>query len=99
AKFRSSRRRWPETTLHGVPVRLSPETGPVVLGVLRPDVVIPRWLLEHDEVEQQLVVAHEAEHVRARDPLLLGAASMAMLLAPWPSRCARSIRIACRRWT
>jgi hypothetical protein len=54
-----------------------------VVGVVRPEIVVPRWLLARDAEEQRLVLAHEEEHVRARDHLLLGAACVAVALMPW----------------
>src|SRR6185437_11553457 len=48
----------------GVPVRVSPTLGPVVIGVTRPEIVVPAWLLERGDAEQRLAVAHEREHVR-----------------------------------
>jgi beta-lactamase regulating signal transducer with metallopeptidase domain len=77
------RRRWPRTTLHGHDVRIATSVGPAVLGLARPFIVIPRWLLARSSAEQRLVLAHEREHVRARDHLLLAGASLAAALVPW----------------
>ena len=82
-RFHSARRRWPAHAIAGVPVRVSPTLGPVVIGVTRPEIVVPAWLLERCDAEQRLAVAHEREHVRARDPLLLRAAGAAAALMPW----------------
>jgi len=82
-RFRMARRRWPAHAIAGVPVRVSPTLGPVVIGVTRPEIVVPAWLLERGEAEQRLAVAHEREHVRARDPLLLRSAGAAVALMPW----------------
>jgi len=82
-RFRNARRNWPHVTVQGVGVRVAPRIGPVVIGVLHPDIIVPRWLLARDPDEQTLVVTHENEHVRARDPLLLGVAWGAVVLAPW----------------
>ena len=82
-RFRQARRHWPAHAIAGVPVRVSPTLGPVVVGVTRPEIVVPAWLLERGEAEQRLAVAHEREHVRARDPLLLRAAGAAAALMPW----------------
>jgi hypothetical protein len=54
-----------------------------VLGVRAPEVVVPEWLLEAPPEEQRLVVLHEREHIRARDPLLLTAGCVAVALVPW----------------
>lgn len=78
-----ARRPWGHRVVAGVPVRVSPATGPAVLGVRRPEVVVPAWLLETDDEEQRLVVLHEEEHVRAGDPRLLAAAAALAALLPW----------------
>ncbi|HWH50603.1 MAG TPA: M56 family metallopeptidase [Gemmatimonadaceae bacterium] len=82
-RFRAARRNWPAHAIAGVPVRVSPTLGPVVIGVTRPEIVVPAWLLERADAEQRLAVAHEREHVRAGDPLLLRAAGAAAALLPW----------------
>jgi beta-lactamase regulating signal transducer with metallopeptidase domain len=82
-RFRRARQRWPLADMHGVRVRVAPSVGPVVIGVLRPEIVVPHWLLGRSPEEQRLVVAHEAEHVRARDTLLLGAACVVVAIMPW----------------
>ncbi|HEU0052808.1 MAG TPA: M56 family metallopeptidase, partial [Longimicrobium sp.] len=58
-------------------------TGPAVLGIVRPEVVVPAWLLDEPAEAQRLVVMHEREHVRARDPLLLVAGCAMAALIPW----------------
>ena len=82
-RARGERRRWPLHDVAGTPVRVSPRVGPAVLGVRAPEVVVPRWLLEATPEEQRLVVLHEREHIRARDPLLLAAGCLAAALVPW----------------
>jgi beta-lactamase regulating signal transducer with metallopeptidase domain len=78
-----AKRTWPVTRLHGTHVRLAPDAGPAVVGLVRPEIVVPRWLLQRSDVEQRMVVAHEAEHLRARDPILLTFACMAVVLLAW----------------
>ncbi len=82
-RARRARRRWPVEDVAGAPVRVSPGTGPAVLGIVHPEVVVPAWLLHASEDEQRLVVLHEREHVRARDPLLLAVGCVAVALLPW----------------
>ena len=41
-----ARRGWPLHRLHGIAARVAPSTGPVVLGLGRPEIVVPRSLLE-----------------------------------------------------
>jgi beta-lactamase regulating signal transducer with metallopeptidase domain len=78
-----ARRHWPTADVAGVGVRVAPHIGPAVVGFLRPEIVVPQWLLARAAEEQRLVVAHEREHVTARDPLLLGAACVAAAVMPW----------------
>ena len=82
-RARRARRGWPLADVAGAHVRVSPRVGPAVLGIVRPEVVVPAWLLDAPAEEQRLVVLHEREHVRARDPLLLAAGCLAVALVPW----------------
>ena len=43
-RLRGMRRRWRRTTMDGIPVRLSVNTGPAVVGVWRPEVLVPEWV-------------------------------------------------------
>ena len=69
--------------IEGVRVSVTPNTGPLVVGVLHPQILIPRWVLELDRSEQQLVVAHEQEHLRGHDPALLAFSAFVVALTPW----------------
>ena len=82
-RFQRARAQWPMSRVQDVPVRVSPTVGPIVVGLVRPEIVVPRWLLHRPVAEQRLAVAHEQEHLRARDPLLLGSGWLAVILAPW----------------
>ena len=82
-RFASARRAWPSQSLHGTPVRVAPRLGPAVLGFLRAEIVVPRSLLARSSEEQRLILAHEREHVRTRDHLLLGGAWLGAILLPW----------------
>lgn len=81
--LRLSRRRWVAATLHGTPVWVSPDTGPAVLGVLRPRIVVPAWLLDASEQQQRLVLAHEQSHLAAHDSRLLALALALLVVMPW----------------
>jgi beta-lactamase regulating signal transducer with metallopeptidase domain len=78
-----AKRAWPSAELHGARVRLAPDAGPAVIGLVRPEIVVPRWLLQRTAAEQRMVIAHEAEHLRAHDPILLTAACAAVALVAW----------------
>lgn len=82
-RFRKARRAWPSTVVQGVNVRVAPRVGPVVIGLVHPEIIVPQWLLGRHADDQRLVVTHEDEHIRARDPLLLGLAWAAAIIAPW----------------
>jgi bla regulator protein blaR1 len=77
------RREWDEAYVGGEPLGVSRSLGPAAVGVLRPRVVIPRWVLALDAAAQQAIVAHEREHQRTRDPALLVAGMLAVVAMPW----------------
>jgi beta-lactamase regulating signal transducer with metallopeptidase domain len=85
AAFRLSRARrcWQSRSVAGQTVFVSPDLGPAVVGVLRPCIVLPAWVLHLDEHEQRLIVRHETEHLAARDPALLLATLGLLILIPW----------------
>jgi TonB family protein len=83
AVMRRRRGGWSEGRLAGVPVLVSPAVGPAVAGVIRPRIVVPRWTLGWSEPLQRLLVRHESEHIRAGDPRLILAATLAAALVPW----------------
>lgn len=77
------RRGWLRATVAGAPVLVSPRTGPAVVGFVRGSIVLPAWALEWDEERQRMMVEHEREHLRARDPLLLLLGLAAVAAVPW----------------
>lgn len=77
------RRTWRTTDVDGVRVMVAPATGPAVMGALRPMIVLPEWALTLDPDQRALMLEHERQHVRARDPLALHAAASIALLMPW----------------
>jgi TonB family protein len=77
------RRGWRGATVDGRVVLVSDNVGPALAGLWPPRVVLPEWALHLGERERSLMLAHEEEHVRARDPWLLAAAAAAVVLAPW----------------
>lgn len=82
-KLDRQRRTWPHATIHGQRVRVASQHGPAVYGVLHPEIVLPSALLARTAKDQQLVLTHEEEHRRARDPLVLSAAAIGAALIPW----------------
>ncbi|MEO6778746.1 MAG: M56 family metallopeptidase [Gemmatimonadaceae bacterium] len=82
-RWRLERRSWTPATLDGIHVRLSPSTGPAVVGVLSHQIVVPRWAAAMQPEHRRLILAHECEHVQARDPERLALAVAALILMPW----------------
>ena len=71
------------TQVDGVPVRVAERAGPAVMGLIRPEIVLPRWVLALPEEERRLILLHEREHVAGRDGWLLFAGTVAVALMPW----------------
>ena len=82
-RLAARRRVWRRATVDGRAVLVSDNVGPAVAGLWRPRIVLPEWALRLTDAERRLMLAHEDEHVRARDPWLLAAAAVLVLLAPW----------------
>jgi hypothetical protein len=78
-----ARRRWQAVELDGVPVRISRDVGPAVVGVFQPCIVLPRWVEALPAEDRELVLLHELEHARARDPALLQLGLLLLTLMPW----------------
>lgn len=77
------RRSWRETVIGGVPVLVSHDVGPAVIGLVHHGIVVPAWVEALSVDEQRTVMTHEREHVRAGDPLLLWGATLLVAIAPW----------------
>jgi TonB family protein len=78
------RRGWRAADVDGVPVLLSPATGPAVIGLFRSRIVLPQWVVADasDDV-RALLLEHEREHLRAGDPRLLALGLAVVALMPW----------------
>ena len=50
--------------------------SPMLIGLRRPILLLPRHLREFSADQQQMIVAHELHHWRARDPLCLGVSTV-----------------------
>jgi bla regulator protein BlaR1 len=82
-QLRRQRLVWRQGTVCGAAVLISPDVGPAVLGVFRPQIVVPEWLVSAPLDTQRHVIAHECAHVQARDSALLALSMVPILLAPW----------------
>lgn len=69
--------------LGGAPVRLTDDVGPALAGIFTYDIIIPRWVVDLPAEQQALIVAHEQQHARARDPALIGLAAICTIMFPW----------------
>jgi beta-lactamase regulating signal transducer with metallopeptidase domain len=82
-RVRRARRGWPVVELLDQRVRIAPAIGPLVLGIVRPEIIVPRWILDRTREEQRVILAHESAHVQARDPILLTVVCALAALVPW----------------
>jgi len=77
------RRKWQRASLEGRAVLVSDAVGPAVASFWSRDLVFPLWTLNLDDRQRRLMLAHEEQHVLARDPWLLAAAGLALVAVPW----------------
>jgi len=77
------KRRWTQETLCGTSVLVAADVGPAVVGLLRPRIVIPTWLLNESAARQRHVLAHEQSHLDAADPQVLTIALCLLVAMPW----------------
>lgn len=82
-RLNAERRQWRAREVANTSVLVSPRFGPAIVGVRRPQIVVPEWVLALDDSAQRAIVAHEEEHRAARDPALLLAGLGAFVLMPW----------------
>jgi lipopolysaccharide transport protein LptA len=82
-RFRRISNRWPVVEVNGRSIKLAERIGPALFGVLRPQVILPRWILDAPPVVRSIVIAHEESHLAARDTLLLMVAQLVVALTPW----------------
>ncbi len=82
-RLRRLRARWEPREVCGEEVLRSERFGPAVVGLIRSWIVLPSWTFGLGERELEMVVLHEREHVRARDPALLATGLLLASLSPW----------------
>ena len=86
-RLRRTSRSWPVADVQGHRVRVSPSAGPLVLGLVRPEIVVPRWVLTRPLAEQSVILRHELEHLNAGDQHLLAVGCFLAALMPWNPAC------------
>jgi bla regulator protein BlaR1 len=77
------RRGWERGSMAGVSVHISKDAGPAVAGLLRPHIVVPRWLTQWPPDVQELVIAHEQGHLEAHDAQLVMITLGLLVCMPW----------------
>lgn len=77
------KRRWKRQVLLGSDIYMTADVGPAVVGLLRPRIVVPAWVLAAPPPQQVMVMAHEQSHVDAHDPQLLTIALCLLVAMPW----------------
>jgi beta-lactamase regulating signal transducer with metallopeptidase domain len=81
-RLRRRLRGYPSRIVDGERVLVSSDFGPAVVGVVRPQIVLPEWALAIGESDRRIIVAHETEHRQAHDPLLAAVALIAVAALP-----------------
>lgn len=82
-KLARSKRMWQPVRIAQADVFMSDGFGPAVFGFLAPRIVVPGWIRDAAAEEQELIVLHEREHIRAGDQLQLLLAIVSTVLMPW----------------
>jgi bla regulator protein blaR1 len=76
-------RAWRTEIVAGAEVHVADNVGPAVVGLLRPRIVVPAWILTAPQSRQSAVIAHEQSHLEAGDPRLLTIALGLLVFMPW----------------
>jgi hypothetical protein len=82
-RLRRRRARWGAGTLHGAEILVTDSLGPAVVGVRRPEIALPVWVLDCSESDQRLILEHERQHLAAQDALLRVMAFLPVVIQPW----------------
>jgi beta-lactamase regulating signal transducer with metallopeptidase domain len=82
-RMRRDAARWPRTTLHGAQVLISEDLGPALVGLVRPQIVVPPWVLQLEEAAARTILVHEEQHRQAGDSRLIAAGWLCLIVMPW----------------
>ncbi len=77
------KRSWKTQSIQGDTIFVAPNVGPAVVGLLRPCIVVPDWLVDAPASTQSMVLAHERSHLDAHDQRLLTIALCLLVFMPW----------------
>ncbi|MGH9422217.1 MAG: M56 family metallopeptidase, partial [Thermoanaerobaculia bacterium] len=72
-----------ESSIQGVSIKLTRDSGPALAGLLDYVILLPEWCLHLPELDQTLIIEHERAHANARDPLMVWLAGLAIAAFPW----------------
>jgi beta-lactamase regulating signal transducer with metallopeptidase domain len=82
-RLRRAARYWRRERINGQEVWVTKALGPAVCGLIKPVILMPQWVLDAPSHARALVLAHEQEHIAARDPALLLLGLVLVVIAPW----------------
>ena len=83
ARFAWRRRGWEQGTLLGRRVLWTRDSGPAVVGLVTSRIVVPEWVAGAGRARQELVLAHEEEHLGAHDVQVRFLAALLLFAFPW----------------
>ena len=82
-RFAWRRRGWEQGTLLGRRVLWTRDSGPAVVGLVTSRIVVPEWVAGGGRARQELVLAHEEEHLGAHDVQVRFFAALLLFACPW----------------
>jgi beta-lactamase regulating signal transducer with metallopeptidase domain len=82
-RLRTAARYWRRERINDQEVWVTEALGPAVYGLIKPVILMPRWVLDAPSNARAVVLAHEQEHIAARDPALLLLGLILVVIAPW----------------
>jgi beta-lactamase regulating signal transducer with metallopeptidase domain len=82
-RLRIAARRWRAHEIDGYAISVTEHVGPSVMGYLKPRVLLPVWVLSSPGRAAGYVIAHEKQHIDAKDPILWMASLLLLAVVPW----------------
>lgn len=82
-RLQGQRRSWKRSRVDDEDVLLTNGLGPAVVGMVRPTIALPLWVLDEPSDRRTLILSHEREHRDAGDQRVVAFAWLALVLVPW----------------
>jgi ferric-dicitrate binding protein FerR (iron transport regulator) len=82
-RLRNAAGRWRLHQVDGYSISVTRHTGPSVMGCFKPRILLPVWVLSAPGRVASYVLAHEQQHVVAKDTMLWMASLVLVALFPW----------------